>query len=495
MEPQCTGCFTCKFRKFRCVNEDVTLEGVSSVPTARSDICSNCERLGLDCRWSAPTNGEQYKPPPKRRRTALRSQITSGHEPSAHNAASLSSFLPDTGTETQLPGNVVSDTTDGAPRDQRRAAPPVERAAPLDPMFAVDFGDFDMDIAFDGLEYMLPTSFFPDQLQAPTAQGPAIATDHHEERLRAPPSVTDENRHLIQYYIDVLQEYSKVTDRPKDPNVFISAFSESLSFPPLFYSILSFSSAHLAMNDDSFTGQADMYDRLSTESLEAFLHQETPLIEGLLSAIFIRAKKEHVTAGRIDRFLDLMRLAADMLSGEHGRAYLDDLSPLGRRTIVRIAVLDARAATYRVGGGQFLRRICALPALAELLTENRRLDYTADGIMCLLQVGLLRLRVADLESRLHQQLSSDFFSGLPVRVDEVRNLYAVSQSRIDDWETSMKSQRQQYLDNITAGEDVTLDAMSYRDYTVLSALHSVLLYLHLVFVSLLFSKCFLSAPF
>lgn len=36
--------------------------------SASSSNCTNCERLGLDCRWNPPAPGDNFEPPPKRRR-------------------------------------------------------------------------------------------------------------------------------------------------------------------------------------------------------------------------------------------------------------------------------------------------------------------------------------------------------------------------------------------------------------------------------------------
>lgn len=61
-----------------------------------------------------------------------------------------------------------------------------------------------------------------------------------------PITINIEDFHLIQHYLDVMKGYAKLDESPhKGNNLFVSAFSKSLQFPPLFYAILAFSASHL----------------------------------------------------------------------------------------------------------------------------------------------------------------------------------------------------------------------------------------------------------
>ena len=376
-------------------------------------------------------------------------------------------------------------------------------------LFAPDMDEWDLDLAFDGLDFMLPVMnspvvkapLFRTQNGSQPAQTLEVAdgyTDAQALAISWPqedgqgesmsdfslPSTTSEDNRLIQHYLQSLQGYSKVTDHSKDTNLFLSAFSESLSFAPLFYAILAFSSAHLAMNDDSFNEQVERYGDLSEKCMARFRLQKGSSIEGLLSAIFVLVKKIHITGGSIESFLELMQMASDILMGSEGIQYLESVTPLGRRIIVRLCVLDARAASYRLGGGAFIRYVSTLPALSDLFTNTTQIDYTADGIVCLLQIALLRIRISDLENRIYRQSKSDIVPQDLVRMDEVTALYKLLDSHINMWEISMRKDDSDPHGKLLEAEEVSLDATSYRDCTILSALHSSRIYLHSVFVSI-----------
>ena len=362
-----------------------------------------------------------------------------------------------------------------------------------DPLFGPDLNQWELDLPFDSLDFMLPTRHPPlaSQLQQINASpGHDRSSPEMSWNLQSSngpfrslsSSITDENRHLIEHYLQALQGYSKLADRSSDSNLFLSAFSASLSFPPLFYAILAFSSAHLAMNDSNYKDQAEMYDRMAAEYLEIFRSQQSISIEGLLSAIFVRVKKIHVTGGSIEPILNLMHNAADILTSEQGREFLNSSPTLGRRIITRLAVLDARAASYRLGGGHFIRCASAMPALSDMFPKTVQIDSAADGIMCLLQVSLLRMRVAELDRRIHQQLESETIASPLVRTEEVTSLYASLQSHIHAWEASMKVSID-VENEPSMPQDGSLDAIAYRDYTVLEALHSTRLYLYFIYVS------------
>ncbi|KAH8693646.1 hypothetical protein BGW36DRAFT_208713 [Talaromyces proteolyticus] len=473
------GCFTCRTRKVRCINADQ--RSIPSTSGRGADrFCSNCERLGLECRWSAPEAGEEYTPPPKRRRQSVRKNLpptaaTNAVDPDASLAAASSSLSC---IEAQQPTLTEAD----------QSLPQLDFS---DPLFGVDLDHWEMDLPFDSLDFMIsvpssPLASHPTQVNPPSGDSrPPLEISWNLQSLTGDfrglsSSITDENRRLIEHYLQALQGYSKLADHPRDSNLFLSAFSASLSFPPLFYAVLAFSSAHLAMNDPSFTDQAQMYDRMSSEYLEIFRLQQNISIEGLLSAIFVKVKKIHITGGSIEPFLNLMQMAADILSSDQGRQYLRGSPTLGRRIITRLIVLDARAASYRLGGGQFIHCARAISALSDMFPNTVRIDPATDGIMCLLQVSLLRMRVADLDLRIHQQMQSEIISTPPVRTEEVTSLYASLQAHIRAWEVSMKVSVD-FENESALPPEGTLDAVGYRDYTVLSALHSTRLYLYFIY--------------
>ncbi|KAJ0317070.1 hypothetical protein Brms1b_005103 [Colletotrichum noveboracense] len=119
--------------------------------------------------------------------------------------------------------------------------------------------------------------------------------------------IKDENRHLIQHYLEVIKGYSKVDDRAKESsNLFVSAFTQSLTFPPLLYAILAFSASHLSINDPTYCDGASRFNQLADETFCQYRETHSKEIASLLSAIFIRIKQLHVMGGSIDDLFDLM---------------------------------------------------------------------------------------------------------------------------------------------------------------------------------------------
>lgn len=138
----------------------------------------------------------------------------------------------------------------------------------------------------------------------------------------AAPSINDDNRHLIQHYLEVLKGYSKVHDRSKDAsNVFISAFTQSLSFPPLFYAILGFSASHLSMKEPSYAEQARKFELLAEASFSAFKQSHGSEIEGFLSALFVRIKTIHVMGGNVDSFFGMITEVVDIISTQQAKGH------------------------------------------------------------------------------------------------------------------------------------------------------------------------------
>uniref|UniRef100_A0A8H7K9Z3 Uncharacterized protein n=1 Tax=Bionectria ochroleuca TaxID=29856 RepID=A0A8H7K9Z3_BIOOC len=221
-------------------------------------------------------------------------------------------------------------------------------------------------------------------------------------------SVTDQNRHLIQHYLEVIKGYSKVDERSKETNnLFISAFSRSLSFPPLFYAILAFSASHISMEDESHREQVAKFDDLAAESFRQFKSTHKTEVDSLLSALFVRIKMIHVMGGSVEAFLKIIHEATDILTSVHGLRALEDTSTLAWRIIVRIAILDARASCYRLGGGALIKALRKVPSFSFLFSSNSIDAPSLGAVVNLLRADIFRTRVAEIDVQLHQQIQSE----------------------------------------------------------------------------------------
>lgn len=67
-------------------------------------------------------------------------------------------------------------------------------------------------------------------------------------------------KHLIQHYLATMTGYAKVDDSRGANNLYITAFTQSLSFKPLVYAILSFSASHLALENNTYFEKALTYE-------------------------------------------------------------------------------------------------------------------------------------------------------------------------------------------------------------------------------------------
>lgn len=481
--------------------------------------CDDCQRLGLECRWHAPAPGEEYAPPPKRRRTVgqrhgrqsdnnnedspASSNQPSASEPKAHHAdassCSLKSSSPDLSLPSDQANSLLSQSTSlqldlfsdlGFDFDLSQEAGPLDLGFAGEGLYFIPLPAIDpstLQWSSDSTSPTVPTKFPPaDQREGSKRPHSTLQTEDDitsRATSLSSPSVSEDNRRLIQHYLQVIKGFAKVDDRSKDANnLFISAFSESLYFPPLFYAILAFSASHLSIEDDSYVDQANTYDRLAQESFESFKQDPSTQAEGLLSALFVRVKKVHVTAGSVASFLDLMAAAAEIVSTKQGERALEDPSALARRIILRLAILDARATYYRLGGGVFVNSLRRLPALSFIFSGESHSAISPGPLISLLRADILRMRVAELDMRLHKQMESEFIMLSPIRMDDVKLLYMDVKREIDQWESQMISLGEE-LDQITLVDEEVLDSATYGHYTVLSALHSALLYLHMIHVS------------
>ncbi|KAL7949252.1 hypothetical protein V8C42DRAFT_310397 [Trichoderma barbatum] len=511
-----SGCHTCRLRKVRCKAHVGTLEDARK----QASICSNCNRLGLNCRWQPPGPGERFSPPPKRRqmigrRLSRRATDDNSHSPPMPTQAlkdaavstsekddSLAVFKGPIGrAETPLleDNNEVSSQQQSDPFQLFTDAPFFFDAG-------LDYKSLDLDLSGEGLDLIPLPAVAPSAFQRPndaqafvmndgfaledighnTWQSGALSTDGDEPMLQASkikgPSVNEDNRQLIQHYLEVMKGYAKVDDRCKDTNnLFISAFSKSLSFPPLFYAILSFSASHLSMETPSYCDQAKAYDRLADESFNQFRHDETSTMDGLLSALFVRVKQVHVTAGSINTFLELIATAIDIVRTEEVERALADSSSLIRRIVIRLAILDARASHYGLGGGQLVQHLRNTPAVSSIFEGETGQTPMISDVNSLLRADAFRMQVAELDMRIQEQLRNEFATLTPVRTDEIKSLYKSIQRQVDIWETeAIESSEEDDIEEIVE-EEQRLSSAVYGQFTVLSALHSALLYLYTIY--------------
>ncbi|KAK5057866.1 hypothetical protein LTR84_011867 [Exophiala bonariae] len=293
-------------------------------------------------------------------------------------------------------------------------------------------------------------------------------------------SMKEGDRRLIQHYLSVMKGYAKVEDRPRDTNnLFVSAFSMSLFFMPLYYAILSFSASHLAMEDPSYLDAATEYEKLAENAYNSHQGNEPVEIDGLLSALFVRVKRVHVTGERMEKFLDLVSRAIELISRPEVEEAMKNPDGLVRRVVIRLAILDARASHYRLGGGALIKRLRQLPCLSSVFDREARQTPSILGISSLLRADTFRMRVADLDVRLHKQFQDEFATADLVRTEEIKALYKDIKREISEWDGQMGENN---IDNPATTESYNvLDPTSYGHLAASLALHSSLLYLHRVY--------------
>lgn len=506
------GCYTCRFRKVRCKASVESQHQGKEKPLK----CDNCHRLGFQCKWDPPASGEKYIPPPKRRRAARENReaindgraINSSHsliqtpgvpiEDQSHDATELVCDAENNETDT---GSIATDMH-GANHYQLGYLDTLATA----PDISLEYDIFDLNLAGEGLDFvplpnidLRPQTYseqdparveWSDILQIPDlsrASGKAAGSNDDistDTRSSASPSVTEDNRRLIQHYLDVMKGFAKVEDYSRNTNnLFISAFSESLCFPPLFYAILCFSASHLGMEDKTYLDQAKRYDQLAKDSFDVFAKDQSVQTDGLLSALFVRVKTIHITGGSVEVFLDLMTKAFEIISSTLGVKDAKQPSDLTKRIIIRLAMLDARAAYYRLGGGRLVNSLKDIPALAFIFDSKVETENSQKAIIDLLRGTILRMRVAELDVQLHEQMSAEVVSARPLRTAAFTSLYDEIYKEIDKWEqkagqTTSKGPRNFFC------QDEIVDPTRFNYYIVLCALHSALLYLYIVYVSI-----------
>ncbi|KAJ2975119.1 hypothetical protein NQ176_g5696 [Zarea fungicola] len=519
------GCYTCKTRKVRCERPPQAV-GNDNHPETQ---CVNCRRLGFHCRWQAPAAGEEYIPPPKRRRAIARRHGETGEngrdEAQAQSALERHD-LQDSAVSTSEPHDVQESVVSPALLSDLAASAPTQLPGEVLDLFSGFFldsdfgsvsGSFDLSSAGEGLDFVplpsldtamlqdlnMPTPFSdwptPSPLSGEALSGKTSINSNNSSNnnnggssrgdmvdLHSPhTSVNPNNRRLIQHYLDVMKGYAKVDDHSKDDNnLFISAFTKSLYFPPLFHAILAFSASHLAMEDPSYAQQARALVVLAGESFDTFRHAETLEVDGLLSALFVRVKTVHMVAGSVDTFLSLIAAAADIVSIKREELTLDTRPSLTRRIIVRLAILDARATYHRIGRGQLVHLIEEIPAFSSLFARDFTASASRGALFNLLRADILRMRVAELDARLHAQMENEFVTDTPIRTSEVMGLYDDIEHEIHQWNQQMAQQMDISTPAVPA-EETVLSSVAFGYNIVFSALHSALVYLYSVYASIM----------
>ena len=478
-------------------------------------MCINCSRLKLHCRWHAPAPGEHYSPPPKiRRTTGQRRRRPSIDQDDvslsgSHGPESFAQQFTQSNTPTEVTTRPEPEYLDQA--NSRQAHVP-DDTFDIFANLSFDFDEYsgfgmmDLDVAGEGLDFIpIPTidpSTLPSGRRANLAvegsggsskesQQPNVDISTGATRPDYEPfptnnahnlSMKEGDRRLIQHYLSVMKGYAKVEDRPRDTNnLFVSAFSMSLFFMPLYYAILSFSASHLAMEDPSYLDAANEYERLAEEAYSSHQGDESVEIDGLLSALFVRVKRVHVTGGKMEKFLELTTRAIELISRPEVQEALKDPDGLVRRVVIRLAILDARASHYRLGGGALVKHLRKLPCLSSVFNSEARQNPSVLDISSLLRADTFRMRVAELDARLNKQFHGQFATADFVRTEEIKALYGDIKCEIREWDGQL--QANSLSSSATVERDKVLDPTSYGHLAASLALHSSLLYLHRIYVS------------
>lgn len=467
--------------------------------------------------------GEDYSPPPKRRQTVgiRRERLKTNR--SSQSALCTASHEPSQVTESQE--EYVPTSTDALrPFEQdgaNSAQPaPFELDAcvdmlgdlPFDLDFGLDIHPVDLNFNGEGLDFaQLPTfnHSFPlsngdpirdtnmtDILSSPNTLQTSKQPHSYASEGKADSAMSGEStsigvdeQHLIQHYLATMTGYAKVDDCPRGANnLYTSAFSQSLSFKPLLYAILAFSASHLALENASYFEKASKFEQLAHESFDA-CKQDVSEPDSLLSALFVRAKRIHLLGGDVDSLHSLIGQAAEIALSKKGQRALRDPFSLAQRIVIRLALLDARASCYRIGGGQLIKALRSISAVSFIFDHDKNVDSTSNALVSLLRADILRMKVGELDLRLRFQTESEDVIGFPVRTEEVRSLHKHIEHEIRQWEHQM-SCRGHDPDEVSPTESI-LEASTYAQYLVMAALHSAVLYLYLLYVSEIFSNFFL----
>lgn len=292
--------------------------------------------------------------------------------------------------------------------------------------------------------------------------------------------INDDNRHLIQHYLEVIKGYSKVDDRAKESsNLFVSTFTQSLTFPPLLYAILAFSASHLSINDPTYCDGASRFNQLAEETFGQYRKTHAKEIASLLSALFIRIKQLHVMGGSIDALFDLMTEIVEIVSTKECERALADPNSLVGRIVLRLALLDARGTCFRLGSGKLVRALERIPALSFLFAFNTSVVSTPS--YSLLRANIFRHRIGEIDARIHDQLEAEFASSAPVRTAEIKLLYESIRRELERCDRDRPQSTGAQASDIMTNE--VLGTAEYNYHIISSALHSAILYLSQIYVS------------
>ncbi|KAJ5278835.1 hypothetical protein N7478_004207 [Penicillium angulare] len=432
-----TGCYTCKIRKVKCKIEDK--DNQESLDEASS--CYPCKRLGLECRWTAPLNGEGYNPPPKRRQTIGIRRERSQINKKSPRASYIEPHGPSQAIESQdddavTRTNVLRSSEQGSASSAQSASFELDTYVdmlgdlPFDLDFDLDIHPVDLSFNGEGLDFAQLPSFntpfsLPDGDMAsetmsrdvpPTlnnVQTPGKSFPFADE-IRTDATVSGDlsslgvdEQHLIQHYLATMTGYAKVDDYPRGANnLYTTAFSQSLSFKPLLYAILAFSASHLALEYPKYFEKASKFEQLAHDSFEACKRQVSEP-DSLLSALFVRAKRIHLLAGDISSLHSLIDQAAETALSEKGQKALNDPFSLAQRIVIRLALLDARASCYRLGGGKLIKALRNIPAMSFIFDHDKNVGSTSNALVSLLRADILRMKVGELDLRLRLQTESE----------------------------------------------------------------------------------------
>ncbi|KAI8406709.1 hypothetical protein FOFC_12132 [Fusarium oxysporum] len=394
---------------------------------------------------AGPAEGENYTPPPKRRRTV-------GNRRRGQDGDASPSPLP----------QQILQEGSNEPAESIKSAD----AAEFELQAFTDLTDLQLDLPEDfdfdaglgvepnlfwsgeGVDFIplpliesTPTLFqttADNYLQVempPVAQLPCLSPDTDQDPLGQDTDISAfsitgnvDTRRLIQHYLEVMNGYSKVTDHgSNNNNLFIAAFSKSLFFMPLYYAILSFSASHLSLQDPSLADLACRLDNLAEEHFNRAFQDYTAKVEGLLSALFVRVKRVHVMGESVSSFLRLISIATEIIFSDQGREALETPSELSGRIVLRLATLDARASCYRLGGGLLVKRLREIPSLSFIFKFEDNESSSTSAFVHLLRADILRMRVGQLDLRVHENKGS-------VELDEVEMLQADIKTLIHRWE-------------------------------------------------------------
>ncbi|KAJ3526881.1 hypothetical protein NM208_g4619 [Fusarium decemcellulare] len=340
----------------------------------------------------------------------------------------------------------------------------------LTPELEID-ADFSMETsvlwAGEGLDFVPVPTIRPQLPNLPGSQstGKLLTID--------PRTVAIYHRWLIRHYVQNINGYPDITETDTAWNQqFLNPFANSLIFLPFFYAMLALSVSHVSIIDSAFNQSVQQYETLAEQTFTRFSESHKTEVEGLLSALFLRIKKTHAMGGSVVEFLRLMSMATDIITSPTGQQVLNGPAGLSHRIIIRLAILDARAACYRLGGGALVRCLKNIPSMSFIFHRDDK-EFSSLGIFIhLFRASLLRMKVGELDTRLYGLSSTLPFE---IRREQVQVIKDDIQTSIDRWQHRLDVYDKERTDKSVLNGDV------YGCYCILSTLHSAFVYLHNIY--------------